>query len=133
MWNEWAPRLICYLIAPWTDSQAYFAAAFTPVTKDICKLPSFFSSSLFKKLDINNTGLVTKFVLFSTSIILLKQHSCMATLSLVPFLFFISWGVKISMPVLPALVYVMCGLHGYCSKYLYVQCLLVFIKLFSVN
>ncbi|XP_024359768.1 serine/threonine protein phosphatase 2A regulatory subunit B''alpha isoform X2 [Physcomitrium patens] len=35
-------------------------SAFMPVTKEICKLPSFFSSALFKKLDINNTGLVTK-------------------------------------------------------------------------
>jgi serine/threonine-protein phosphatase 2A regulatory subunit B'' len=35
-------------------------SAFMPVTKEICKLPSFFSSILFKKLDVNNTGLVTK-------------------------------------------------------------------------
>ncbi|MCL7029089.1 hypothetical protein MKW94_019498 [Papaver nudicaule] len=30
------------------------------VTKDICKLPSFFSSSLFKKIDVNCTGVVTR-------------------------------------------------------------------------
>lgn len=36
--------------------------AFMPVTKEICKLPSFFTSVLFKKLDVNNTGLVTKSV-----------------------------------------------------------------------
>lgn len=35
-------------------------SAFVPVTKDICKLPSFFSSSLFKKIDVNNTGVVTR-------------------------------------------------------------------------
>ncbi|BBN11704.1 serine/threonine-protein phosphatase 2A regulatory subunit B'' [Marchantia polymorpha subsp. ruderalis] len=35
-------------------------AAFTCVTKDVCKLPSFFSSSLYKKIDTDNTGLITK-------------------------------------------------------------------------
>lgn len=35
-------------------------SAFMPVTKEICKLPSFFTSVLFKKLDVNDTGLVTK-------------------------------------------------------------------------
>ncbi|XP_024399888.1 serine/threonine protein phosphatase 2A regulatory subunit B''alpha isoform X2 [Physcomitrium patens] len=35
-------------------------SAFMPVTKEICKLPSYFSSVLFQKLDINRTGLVTK-------------------------------------------------------------------------
>lgn len=35
-------------------------AAFTTITKDVCKLPSFFSSCLFKKIDVNNTGLVTR-------------------------------------------------------------------------
>ncbi|KAG0586111.1 hypothetical protein KC19_2G065000 [Ceratodon purpureus] len=35
-------------------------SAFMPVTKEICKLPSFFSSILFDRLDVNNTGLVTK-------------------------------------------------------------------------
>lgn len=34
-------------------------SGFMPVTKEICKLPSFFTSVLFKKLDVNNTGLVT--------------------------------------------------------------------------
>ncbi|RZC52165.1 hypothetical protein C5167_020585 [Papaver somniferum] len=33
---------------------------FKLVTKDICKLPSFFSSSLFKKIDGNCTGVVTR-------------------------------------------------------------------------
>lgn len=37
--------------------------AFMPVTKEICKLPSYFSSVLFQKLDINRTGLVTKYAL----------------------------------------------------------------------
>jgi hypothetical protein len=72
MWDEWVLRLNCYLNAPWTGSQAYFAAAFTPVAKKVCKLPLFFSSSSFKKLDIINTGLVRKFILFITSITLLK-------------------------------------------------------------
>jgi serine/threonine-protein phosphatase 2A regulatory subunit B'' len=38
----------------------FVSTAFMPVTKEICKLPSFFSSILFKRLDVNNTGLVTK-------------------------------------------------------------------------
>ncbi|KAK2638053.1 hypothetical protein Ddye_025848 [Dipteronia dyeriana] len=33
---------------------------FKLVTKEICKLPSFFSTSLFRKIDVNNTGLVTR-------------------------------------------------------------------------
>lgn len=34
--------------------------AFVPITKEVCKLPSFFSSSLFKKIDVSNTGRVTR-------------------------------------------------------------------------
>ncbi|KAI3748449.1 hypothetical protein L6452_11519 [Arctium lappa] len=33
---------------------------FKPVTKEICKLPSFFSTALFKKIDVNGTGIVTR-------------------------------------------------------------------------
>ncbi|XP_047307253.1 serine/threonine protein phosphatase 2A regulatory subunit B''beta-like [Impatiens glandulifera] len=33
---------------------------FKPVTKEICKLPSFFSTSLFRKIDVNCTGSVTR-------------------------------------------------------------------------
>ncbi|XP_054822909.1 probable serine/threonine protein phosphatase 2A regulatory subunit B''delta [Prosopis cineraria] len=33
---------------------------FKSATKEICKLPSFFSSSLFRKIDSNGTGLVTR-------------------------------------------------------------------------
>ncbi|XP_022746800.1 serine/threonine protein phosphatase 2A regulatory subunit B''beta isoform X2 [Durio zibethinus] len=33
---------------------------FKLVTKEICKLPSFFSSSLFRKIDVNSTGLITR-------------------------------------------------------------------------
>ncbi|KAH7300918.1 hypothetical protein KP509_23G003300 [Ceratopteris richardii] len=35
-------------------------SAFGPIVKEICKLPSFFSSSVFRKIDVNNTGLVTR-------------------------------------------------------------------------
>ncbi|KAL5697338.1 hypothetical protein ACHQM5_030824 [Ranunculus cassubicifolius] len=35
-------------------------AEFKSVTKDICKLPSFFSSALFRKIDVNSSGLVTR-------------------------------------------------------------------------
>ncbi|KAM7269439.1 hypothetical protein ACFE04_024936 [Oxalis oulophora] len=33
---------------------------FKLVTKEICKLPSFFSTTLFKKIDVNGTGFVTR-------------------------------------------------------------------------
>ncbi|XP_010550352.1 PREDICTED: probable serine/threonine protein phosphatase 2A regulatory subunit B''delta [Tarenaya hassleriana] len=33
---------------------------FKLVTTEVCKLPSFFSTSLFKKIDANNTGFVTR-------------------------------------------------------------------------
>ncbi|XP_076955327.1 serine/threonine protein phosphatase 2A regulatory subunit B''beta-like [Bidens hawaiensis] len=33
---------------------------FKPVTKEICMLSSFFSSTLFKKIDVGDTGLVTR-------------------------------------------------------------------------
>ncbi|MFQ6627480.1 hypothetical protein Gotur_005070 [Gossypium turneri] len=33
---------------------------FKLVTKEICKLPTFFSTSLFRKVDVNNTGFVTR-------------------------------------------------------------------------
>ncbi|XP_065852314.1 serine/threonine protein phosphatase 2A regulatory subunit B''beta-like [Euphorbia lathyris] len=33
---------------------------FKSITKEICKLPSFFSSTLFKRIDVNGTGFVTR-------------------------------------------------------------------------
>ncbi|KAE8678985.1 putative serine/threonine protein phosphatase 2A regulatory subunit B''delta [Hibiscus syriacus] len=33
---------------------------FKLVTKEVCKLPSFFSTSIFKKIDVDGTGLVTR-------------------------------------------------------------------------
>lgn len=39
---------------------------FKPVTKEICKLPSFFSPALFKKIDANSTGIVTRYHCLST-------------------------------------------------------------------
>ncbi|GMI88819.1 hypothetical protein like AT5G28850 [Hibiscus trionum] len=33
---------------------------FKLVTKEICKLPTFFSTALFRKIDVNSTGLVTR-------------------------------------------------------------------------
>ncbi|KAJ0493019.1 putative EF-hand domain-containing protein [Helianthus annuus] len=33
---------------------------FKPLTKEICKLPSFFSTALFKKIDVAGTGVVTR-------------------------------------------------------------------------
>jgi hypothetical protein len=34
---------------------------FRSVTKDICKLPTFLSSSLFRKIDTGETGIVTRY------------------------------------------------------------------------
>ena len=73
MWDEWVLRLKWYLNAVWTDRQAFFAAVFTLDTKQVCKLPLFFSTSLFKKPNIQNTRLFTKFVLLATSSDLLHQ------------------------------------------------------------
>ena len=36
---------------------------FKPVTKEICKLPSFFSTALFRKIDVGCTGIVTRYVI----------------------------------------------------------------------
>ncbi|CAN4105892.1 unnamed protein product [Withania somnifera] len=33
---------------------------FKPITKEICKLPSFFSTVLFRKIDVDRTGLITR-------------------------------------------------------------------------
>ncbi|XP_023537546.1 serine/threonine protein phosphatase 2A regulatory subunit B''beta-like [Cucurbita pepo subsp. pepo] len=33
---------------------------FRAVTKEVCKLPSFFSPSLFRKIDVNSTGIVSR-------------------------------------------------------------------------
>ncbi|XP_010906785.2 serine/threonine protein phosphatase 2A regulatory subunit B''beta [Elaeis guineensis] len=33
---------------------------FKSITRDICKLPSFFSSALFRKIDVDRTGVVTR-------------------------------------------------------------------------
>lgn len=37
---------------------------FKSLTKEVCKLPSFFSTSLFRKIDTNCTGVVTRYALF---------------------------------------------------------------------
>lgn len=34
---------------------------FKYVTKEVCKLPSFFSSSLFRKIDVDCIGVVTRY------------------------------------------------------------------------
>lgn len=36
---------------------------FKSVTKDVCKLPSFFSMTLFRKIDVNSTGFVRRYAL----------------------------------------------------------------------
>ena len=37
-------------------------AEFKAVTKEICKLPSFFSTVLFQKIDVNGTGFITRYM-----------------------------------------------------------------------
>jgi serine/threonine-protein phosphatase 2A regulatory subunit B'' len=39
---------------------------FRPVIKDICKLPSFLSGVLFKKIDAACSGTVTRYGVYST-------------------------------------------------------------------
>ena len=34
---------------------------FKSFTKEICKIPSFFSTALFKKIDVNLTGTITRY------------------------------------------------------------------------
>lgn len=38
---------------------------FKPITKEICKLPSFFSAVLFKKIDVDGTGVITRYMFLS--------------------------------------------------------------------
>ncbi|KAG9445710.1 hypothetical protein H6P81_011838 [Aristolochia fimbriata] len=42
------------------DGLQSHASEFKTLTKEICKLPSFFSCALFRKIDVNCTGLVTR-------------------------------------------------------------------------
>ncbi|KAJ6379987.1 hypothetical protein OIU76_016612 [Salix suchowensis] len=37
---------------------------FKTITKEVCKLPSFFSTALFRRIDVNSTNFVTRYVLF---------------------------------------------------------------------
>ncbi|KAK1260659.1 hypothetical protein QJS04_geneDACA002378 [Acorus gramineus] len=39
---------------------SFFVSEFKSLTRDICKLPSFFSSTLFRKIDVNCTGIITR-------------------------------------------------------------------------
>lgn len=34
---------------------------FKSVTKEVCKLPSFFSTALFRKIDVTGTGFVSRY------------------------------------------------------------------------
>lgn len=47
---------------------------FKPVTKEICKVPSFFSTALFRKIDSDSTGVVTRYV-YSPRIIELSYRN----------------------------------------------------------
>ena len=38
-----------------------YISEFKLVTKEICKPPSFFSPSLFRKIDVNSIGLITRY------------------------------------------------------------------------
>ena len=37
---------------------------FKSVTKEVCKLPSFFSTVLFRKIDVTGTGFVSRYYAF---------------------------------------------------------------------
>lgn len=39
----------------------FVISEFKSVTKEICKLPSFFSSTLFRKIDVDCTGIITRY------------------------------------------------------------------------
>ena len=43
---------------------------FKQVTKEICKLPSFFSTVLFRKIDVDCRGVVTRYAIFLTKILI---------------------------------------------------------------
>lgn len=49
----------------------YFVMSeFKSVTREICKLPSFFSTALFRRIDTNGSGIVTRYaVLIFTRVI----------------------------------------------------------------
>jgi len=42
----------------------FWMSEFKQVTKEICKLPSFFSPALFKKIDSDGKGVVTRYAMF---------------------------------------------------------------------
>ncbi|KAJ0013259.1 hypothetical protein Pint_20383 [Pistacia integerrima] len=44
-------------------SDGLLVQEFKLITKEICKLPSFFSTALFKKIDVDNTGHITRRIL----------------------------------------------------------------------
>jgi len=51
---------------------------FKSVTKEVCKLPSFFSTVLFRRIDVNSTDFVTRYVLLvlGSLLDLWKWFSC---------------------------------------------------------
>jgi hypothetical protein len=41
---------------------AFVATEFRMVTRELCKIPSFFTTVLFAKIDKDNTGFVTRYL-----------------------------------------------------------------------
>lgn len=48
------------LISPMDINSPFVMPEFRAITKEVCKLPSFFSTSLFRKIDVNSTGIVSR-------------------------------------------------------------------------
>ena len=53
--QETEPRHICSHVC------LFVSSVFANVSRDICKIPSFFSSSLYRKLDPGDSGFVTRY------------------------------------------------------------------------
>ncbi|KAH9698760.1 putative serine/threonine protein phosphatase 2A regulatory subunit B''gamma [Citrus sinensis] len=59
---------------------------FKLVTKEICKLPSFFSTALFRKIDVNNTGLVTRRLTCLSSSVSMRRSNQLGLLLITHFI-----------------------------------------------
>ncbi|KAL5990536.1 hypothetical protein ACLOJK_011438 [Asimina triloba] len=44
-----------------TFSSPFLLSEFKLITREVCKLPSFFSTSLFRRIDVGCTGMITKY------------------------------------------------------------------------
>ena len=68
----------------WIKCFFFGDAEFKLVTKDICRLPSFFSSALFRKIDTDCTGIVTKYAVLHVSLLFICWLIVIFTVYLLP-------------------------------------------------